>query len=108
MARIPKELVAPFQVAGADALIYTVPAATKTVVRYIHISNPTGTARTLFLSKGADAAGNRIYDGFTIAAGTVRDDFCYHVMEAGGTLRAHADAGAALVLTINGDEIILG
>lgn len=108
MARIPKRLYGPAQLPNITGTRYTVPAATKTVVRHIHVSNPTGGAVTLTLSIGADAAGVRIFDAYSIASGAVLDHFGYYVLEAAEVIAAHASAATSLVITIDGDEIVLG
>ncbi len=114
MARIPKRLHGPAQVSNAAATKYTVPAATKTVVRHIHVENPSGAAVTFTLSIGADAAAVRIFDAFSIPAAapgvpnSVLDHWCYYVLEATEIIQALAGTTNVLVLTIDGDEIVLG
>lgn len=114
MARRPLRLAGPAQVSNAAATKYTVPAATKTIVRHIHVENPSGSPVTFTLSIGADAAGTRIFDAFSIpaaAAGvsaSVLDHFCYYILEAAEIIQAFAGTNNILVLTIGGDEIILG
>src|SRR6266850_4598306 len=103
MARTPKRLAGPAQVSNAAATKYTVPASTKTVVRHIHVSNTTAAAVTLTMSIGADAAGTRIFDAYTIAAGAVLDHFCYYVLEAAEVIQALAGTNNILTLTIDGD-----
>jgi len=111
VARIPKKLAGPAAFAAASTVVYTVPATTKTVVRHIHISNPTGGAVTVTVqlddNAGGDLAAERIFDAFSVAAGTVLDHFCYYPIEAAATIRAHASSTSA-TLTIGGDEIVLG
>lgn len=108
MARTPKRLHGPAQVSGAAATKYTVPAVTKTIVRHVHISNPTGSAVTFTLSIGTDAAGVRLYDAHSIPANSVRDDYWYEIMEAAEIIQGFAGTANVLVITINGDEITLG
>jgi hypothetical protein len=108
MARIPTRLAGPAQVSNAAATKYTVPATTKTIIRHIHIQNPSGSPVTFTASIGADAAGTRIFDAYSIAAGSVLDHFCYYVMAAAEVFQAFAGTNNILVLTIDGDEIILG
>jgi hypothetical protein len=87
---------------------YTVPALTKTVIRHIHVSNPSGSAVTFTLSVGTDAAAVRLFDVYSIAAGSVLDHFCYYVVDAAEIVQAFAGTTLVLVLTIDGDEITLG
>lgn len=114
MARIPKRLYGPAQVATGPATVYTVPLLTKTVIRQIHVSNPSGGAVTLTLSIGADGVTTRLYSTYSIpaaAAGvtdSVREIFWYQVMDVGEILTLSAGTNNTLVIVINGDEIILG
>lgn len=108
MARIAKRLAGPAQVSNAAATKYTVPAVTKTIVRHVHIENPSGAAVTFTMSIGADAAATRLFDAYSIAAGSVFDHFCYYVIEAAEIIQALAGTNNVLTLTIDGDEIVLG
>lgn len=110
MARTPKRLVGP--VALTIATLYAVPAVTKTIIRHIHLQNPSGGALTVTLSIGADAAGTRLLAAYSIPAaaagvtGNVIDYFCYYVMEAAEILVS--SVASAIVATIDGDELTLG
>jgi len=95
-------------VTNAAATKYTVPALTKTIVRHIHIQNPSGSAVTFTMSIGADAAAVRIFDAYSIAANSVYDHYGYYVLEAAELLQALAGTTNILVLTIDGDESVLG
>jgi hypothetical protein len=108
MARTPKRLAGPAQVSNAAATKYTVPSVTKTVIRHIHVQNPSGSAVTFTLSIGADAAGTRIFDAYSVAANTTLDHFGYYVIDAAEVIQALAGTNNVLVLTIDGDEITLG
>lgn len=108
MARIAKRLAGPALVSNTAATKYTVPAVTKTVVRHIHVSNPTVSAVTFTLSIGTDAAGVRIFDAFSIGAGSVLDHFGIYVLEAAEIIQAFAGTTNVTTLTIDGDEIVLG
>jgi|ERR1051325_2516365 hypothetical protein len=108
MARTPKRLAGPAQVSNTAATKYTVPAATKTVVRQIHVFNPSGSAVSFTFSIGADAAGTRLWDSYSIAAGQPWDHFCYEVLEAAEIIQAFASTNNVLTLTIFGDELTLG
>lgn len=114
MARIPKRLAGPAQVSNAAATKYTVPSLTKTVIRHIHVQNPSGSAVAFTLSIGADAAGTRVIDAFSIPAAAVGvtasvvDFYPYYVLEAAEIVQAFAGTNNILTLTINGDEITLG
>jgi hypothetical protein len=114
MARTPKRLYGPAQVATGPATVYTVPALTKTIIRQLHISNPSASAVTITLSIGADAAATRLFSTFSIpaaAAGvtnSVQDFFWYQIMDAAEILTLSAGTNNILVIVINGDEITLG
>lgn len=108
MARIPKRLHGPALVTNSAATKYTVPALTKTIVRHVHVQNPSASAVTFTMSIGSDAAAVRLFDAYSIAAGTVIDHFCYYVMDVGEIIQAYAGTTNILTLTIDGDEIVLG
>ena len=108
MARIAKRLAGPAQVSNGALTKYTVPALTKTIIRHIHVENPSGSAVTFTLSIGADAAATRLFDAYSIGAGTIFDHFCYYVVDVGEIIQALAGTNNILTLTIDGDEIILG
>ena len=114
MARTPKRLAGPALVATGPTTIYTVPASTKTVLRHIHINNPSASPVTITLSIGADAAGTRFLETYSIpakAAGvtdSARDIFVYFVMEATEILTASAGTNNILNILVAGDEITLG
>jgi len=114
MARIPKRLYGPALIATGPTTVYTVPAVTKTIIRQLHISNPSASPVTITLSVGADAAGTRLWSTYSIpaaAAGvtdSVRDIFMYLVMEAAEILTLSAGTNNILNITVTGDEIALG
>ena len=108
MPRIATRLSGPAQVSNAAATKYTVPALTKTIIRHIHIQNPSASAVTFTASIGADAAGTRIFDAYSIAANSVLDHFCYYVMDVAEIFQAFSGTNNILTLTIDGDESVLG
>lgn len=108
MPRIATRLHGPAQVSNAAATKYTVPANRKTIVRHIHVQNPSGAAVTFTMSIGADAAGVRLFDAYSIGAGQILDHFCYYVLEETEIIQAFAGTNNILVLTIDGDESVLG
>lgn len=109
MAGTPLRLVGPAQLTAAAATIYTTPSVpagfqgVKTVVRHLHVQNPSGSTVTFTLSIGTDAAGKRLYDAYSIAAGQVLDVFCYYALAATEILQAFAGTASVLVITIDGD-----
>lgn len=108
MARIPKRLAGPLQVSNSATTRYTVPALTKTVIRHIHVSNPSGSAVTFTLTIGTDAAAVRLFDAYSIAANTVFDHFCYYPVDVAEIIQTNAGTNNVLVFVLNGDEIVLG
>lgn len=114
MSRIAERFYGPALVATGPTTVYTVAAATKIIIRQLHISNPSASAVTLTLSIGADAAGTRLMSAFSIpAAGagitnSVQDIFWYQIMDATEILTLSAGTNNILNITINGDRIILG
>jgi hypothetical protein len=114
MPRTPKRLVGPALIATGPTTVYTVPALTKTILRHIHIQNPSASPVTYTISIGADAAGTRLFQTFSIpaaAAGvtdSVRDHFWYQVMDAAEILTVSAGTNNVLTITISGDEFTLG
>jgi len=113
MAGIPKRVVGPALVATGPTTVYTVPASTRVVMRHIHVQNPSGSAVTFSLSIGADAAGTRLWDAYSIpaaAAGereSVKDFYVYVPMEATETIQLKAGTNNILTATISGDVIQL-
>lgn len=105
MTITPKRLAGPAQVSNAAATKYTTPALTRTLVKHIHVSNPGTTAVNFTLSIGADAAATRVFDAYTIPAGSVFDHFCYYTLEAAEIIQALGSINNQLNLIIAGDEI---
>lgn len=108
MAKTAKRLAGPVQVPAAVGTRYTVPAGTKTILRHIHIFNPSGATVKVTLTIGADAAGTRIYDAVSILAGAELDRWCYYVLEAAEIVQSSSDTNNTAVLILDGDELTLG
>lgn len=114
MARTAKRLVGPAQIATGPATVYTVPALTKTILRHLHVQNPSASPVTLTLSIGVDAAATRLLATFSIPAaaagvtGSVVDYFWYVIMDAAEILTLSAGTNNILTIVISGDEITLG
>jgi hypothetical protein len=105
--RIAKRMAGPALVTNAAATKYTVAASRRGIIRHVHVQNPSGSVVTFTMSIGADAAGTRIFDAFSIAANSVLDHFCYYVLEAAEIIQALAGTTNILTLTIDGDEDVL-
>ncbi|MGH7182117.1 MAG: hypothetical protein ACREJN_09085 [Nitrospiraceae bacterium] len=108
MPRTPLRFAGPGQLTNAAVTKYTVPAVTLSIMRHIHVTNPSGAAVTFTMSIGADAAGTRIFDGYSIAAGAILDHFCYYVLQPAEIVQALASVTTTLNLTIDGDQYTLG
>lgn len=108
MATTAKRLFGPAQLGNSTATRYTVPAGTKTKIRHIAFTNPSGAPVTVTASIGADAAGTRLFDAHSIPAGGRFDWYPYAIMDAAEILAAHASAAATVVMVVFGDEMTLG
>lgn len=106
--RTPKRLYGPAQLGNTTATRYTVPASTKTVIRRIHVANPTAGSVDVTFGIGADAAGTRLLDGYPIPAESFITIYGPFTMEAAEVFAAHASAATSLVMEIDGDEYTLG
>lgn len=112
--RKPLRIYGPALVTNSLATIVTVPAAEIYVVRHIHVQNNSGSAATLTLTIGADAAGTRLYDAYSIPAagagvvGSAIDLWCYYPLVAAEIMRVVSGTTNVLNITISGDEIQLG
>jgi hypothetical protein len=108
MTTLNKRLAGPAQVSNAAATKYTVPASTTTILQYMQVQNPSASAVAFTMSIGADAAGTRIYDAYSIAAGANLTVFMKHVLTAGEIVQAFAGTNNILTLTLDGVELTPG
>jgi hypothetical protein len=114
MPRTPKRIYGPALVATGPTTIYTVPANTKTVLRFRHLNNPSAGIVTFSQSIGADAAATRLYETYPIPAkgngvtDSARPEYMNIPMEAGEILTVSAGTNNILTLTITADEYTLG
>lgn len=93
----------PAQVSNAAATKYTAPAGIRATIRHMHVSNPSGAVVKFTMSIGLDAAGVRIFDAYSIAAGDVLDHYGIYALEPGEVVQAFADTTNILTLTIDAD-----
>jgi predicted amidohydrolase len=107
MAKVQVRMAGPAQVSNAAATKYTVPANRRGIVRHVHVQNPSGSAVTFTMSIGADAAGTRLFDAFSIGANQVLDHYCYYILATTEIIQAFAGTNNILTLTIDGDEEVL-
>jgi hypothetical protein len=102
-------IAGPALLTNAAATKYTVPAGQRLTLRHIHVENPSAAPVTFTMSIGADAAGTRLYDAYSIpaaAAGqpaSVLDVFCYYILEAAEIIQALAGTNNIMTLTLDGD-----
>lgn len=91
----------------ANATIYTVPAATRAIIKGLHVVNTTGAAKTVDLhivpSAGAVGTDNALLYQTSIAARGILQSDTVFVMNAGDTLQASGSA-AGCTITISGAE----
>ena len=99
----PKRMVGPKQLANSDTLEYTAPAG-GAVVRMCRFENPTTGDITVTASVGADAAGTRFYDAYTIPANSIFSEPLNIPLTNGETLRLHANT-TTLGALVTGYEI---
>lgn len=107
MTVTPKDL-GQLALSSSDQIAYTVPALTTTTLRSITVCNTTTGAllATVYKVPNGQSAGDAyalMRDLEIPGQGTAIDD-SVHVLEAGGTIVAHADA-AGLTLSLDGAEI---
>ena len=102
MPTTPTRLSGPALVTNAAATKYTAPAG-GALLRSIHVSNPTASPVDFTLSITADAAGTRVYDGYSIAADTAKTFWCYHPLTNGEIVQAFAGTNNVITLTLGGD-----
>lgn len=112
-SKTPKRIVGPVAIATGPATLYTVPAATRTVIKHIHVDNPSASPVNFTLSIGADAAGTRLWDAFPIPAqgagvsANVNDWWGPYTLEATEVIQAAAGTNNILVITIDAEVTTL-
>ena len=104
MSDTAKRLAGPTALGTASATLYTVPAATTTILRHIRITNTTATEKKATMGIGADAIGTRLFSETPIPGNGGLDWSGFTVLVAAETLRGHGDA-AGLTATISGVEV---
>lgn len=107
MPGTPKRVHGPALVTNAAATKYTVGTGLRAVIRHIHVQNPSGSPVTFTLSIGADAAGTRLFDAYSIAAGTYVDFWGPYTLAAAEIVQALAGTTNILTLTIDAEETVV-
>lgn len=105
MARTPVRFAGPAQLTTSAATQYTVPEGFSAILRAMRYSNPTDVDVGVTVSIGADAAGTRIVDQFTVTANAIVLHWCYEVLVEDEIIQAKASLASSVVLTLNGDLI---
>jgi hypothetical protein len=108
MPRIATRFHGPDHLTTTATTKLTVAANEKAIIRHIHVSNPSGGAVTLTMSIGADTTATRIFDAYSIAAGSVFDHYPMYVLEETEIMQAFAGTANVLTLTIDGERSVLG
>lgn len=89
--------------------VYTVPAATTTIIKNIHICNTTAVAATCRLFLGASGATadqtTAVFYDFPIPANSFVQDSGSHILSVGGTVKFAEGTANALTITVEGLEI---
>lgn len=104
MADTAKRLSGPALLTASAATVYTVPAATATILRSVHVTNETGSTATFTMSIGTDAAGKRLWTALDIETKTSFDWSGFIVLAAGEAIQAFSGTASALTLTTSGVE----
>lgn len=104
------QLVAPVQLSGADATVYTAAALTTAqIIRAVFI-NTTASAVTItagITTGGALGASTTLISARTVAPGEsyVSPELAGAVIPAASVIRAYASSGAAITITVSGITI---
>jgi hypothetical protein len=104
MADVAKRLCGPVLLTGTVVTYYTVPAATTTIIRSIHVNNGGGTANTLTLGIGGVTIALSLFYQFPLGGNGAVDWSGFLVMSAGETLQVLANNVNVLSLTVSGVE----
>jgi len=105
--RVPKRMAGPAQLTAAAATQYTVGTSRIGIIRKIHFFNADTVTRSVTASIGADAAGTRIADGYSVATKDYLTLWGPWTLAAAEILQAFADVTLKVVITVDGEEEIL-
>ncbi len=104
-------IAGPAYISNSAANIYTPPASTiYTVIRHIHIVNVTAAAVTFSMYVGAtggSTGGTQLFGGQSIAANSPFDYYCVMKMLSTDFLTAVASAATSLVITVEGEYVVV-
>lgn len=106
-----KRIAGPAYIAAAATNVYTPPASTiYTVIRHIHIANVTAGAVTFSMYVGAtggSAGGTELFKSYSVAANSSFDYYCVLKMLSTDFLTALDGSGSSLVVTVEGEQIVV-
>lgn len=109
----PKKLFPPAQLTGAAATYYTVPTNVKTIIKKLTFTNPVSSAAARQVTVYLVPNGGSASDTTTIASAKVvaigQSWECFeaenHILEAGDTIQAFADAATDVTIMGSGLEV---
>lgn len=105
MTDAPKRLYGPAQLTASAATLYTVPAVTTTILRYIRVVNTTATDRTFTLSIGANAAATQLFAAVNVPANGYHESALMIPLQAAEIIQGLASAATALTIILAGIEV---
>lgn len=108
MADTPKRLVGPQTLATTNAVLYTVPAGTTTIVRSIHLTNSSASASytfTLALNAAASTVANQFFSALNVPPAGAVDWSGFLVLNPGDTVQGLASIANILAVTVSGVEV---
>jgi hypothetical protein len=105
------QLVAPLQLANADATVYTAPNLTTVKIGRAAFCNTTGSAATItagIVTSGSLGAATTLISARSVAPGEtyVSPELAGAVIPAGSLLRAYSSAATAITFTMSGLTIV--
>lgn len=108
MAFTPKKLVQGTMLTTSAATLYTCPANTRAGITRFSATETSGAARTITVhivaSGGTASATNKVTNVRTLDANESADiNEAKHILEAGDTIQALADAGSAVNVQVSGN-----
>jgi hypothetical protein len=103
-----KQLAQSNVASTTETTVYTTPAATTAIVKYITFANVTASDATISLSLvasgGSAGVTNRLYEQVIIPARSTISDETYHVLATGGFVSVKQGTASAVTTTISGLE----
>lgn len=91
--------IGPASVADSEGTLYTVPGATTSIVKWLHVANVTASEASIRLSIGADDVATRVLSDIPVPAHDILELDVFMPLAAGETLRATGGTDDALTVT---------